>query len=1365
MGDSRADWLQLDDITSLVAERRAQQRLTSADDAAQTASDARTHSSSLLIVAVDETTFVSGGDGIPVADNDGFVPMGHLFHASPGLVHLPPQAESPTQADEVTFIAGVDANGVQPLQTFYAWNDGTIPADYSGGLTNSRKWGPQTAHTAGGAISYYFSDSSNWSQTEKGFFVGGLWLWSAVANISFTQAASAGAAQIVFTRGTNGSAETSTHLTDNGIAHAGETGSSVLLQLTKATISIDTTGNGFGPIQDFGTDGGYPIMTLLHEEGHAIGLGHAGPYNGTVNAGTQQFSPYDSRLWSIMSYIEPQTTSAAYFNQYPVQSTSWHNDDPTGLMPLDILAVQALYGVPSSTPLSGGQVFGFHSNVAGPAGMFFDFTQNASPILTLWDAGGGNTLDISGWSETSTVNLNPGTFSSMHGMINNLAIAFGTAVDSFVGGGGADTVTGNNDGDTFTGNGGNDTFTGGTGTDMVVYSGNFANYTITDLGTGNAFLIADNRPGSPDGTDKVTSVEKAQFADGTHSIPPSNDIAPHLAAGGVPAQYVEQQQQGALVDPALVLTSGSPHLTGATIAITGGFTAGDSLTFVQLGEITGSYNATTHVVTLSGFDNLDDYQAALRAVRFVSSSDDPTASGAHGARAISFTVMNGAQSSNTLTEGVTVIGINDAPSGTDGARTIDFNTSAALGRADFGFSDVDGGLMMGVVIALPPGKGTLTDNGVAITTGNTFVTISDLDTGKLVYTPAAGGVGTGYDSLTFQVRDDGGTADGGKDTDPTPNTLTFNVNSPPTPVLSNAGGTVGYTEQAAPALVDSNLQVTYSGSISGAAVVISGGYVSGDVLSFTPQSGVSGSYDAATHTLTLTGSSSAAAYAAALDSVSFASNSDDPTAHGAQPVRTISFTVTAAGGGTSSPATQTVSVTAVDDPATLQNSFFGTNEITTFGTGQSVFANNGGGASNDPDSALMVTAVNGSAGNVGHQILLPSGALLTLNADGTFFYDPNHAFDTLAAPGSGASDTQGLDVFSYSDGGVSAYVTVTVAGVDSDDTLYGTAGNDTIDGGNGLNMFMLAGVRSAYTVTFNPMTLALQVSGPEGTDTLRNAGLLHFSDETVTADLYTTGSYANAYGGTTVVQADPSLLHPWADVMTATNGQGSLLVQTADTHGGTRWQTVFDPSNYFGWLWHTTQYAASGQPISDTGTNDDGTHWLTVYNGTNGTAAGTLTFDASWNQTGGSIDPALFDTLQWFTHPYDADLGGAAQNLSFTGGTGIDVLYGFAGNDTLNGGGGNDRLSGGTGNDLLTGGAGADRFVFTNGDGNDTITDFAPGTDVVELHAYGLAAFGDLQALMSQQGADTVIGFDPNNTITLQNITIAQLHAGDFILT
>ena len=45
--------------------------------------------------------------------------------------------------------------------------------------------------------------------------------------------------------------------------------------------------------------------------------------------------------------------------------------------------------------------------------------------------------------------------------------------------------------------------------------------------------------------------------------------------------------------------------------------------------------------------------------------------------------------------------------------------------------------------------------------------------------------------------------------------------------------------------------------------------------------------------------------------------------------------------------------------------------------------------------------VNGDAGNVGTQITLPSGALLTVNVDGTFSYDPNGAFDDLPGPLSG----------------------------------------------------------------------------------------------------------------------------------------------------------------------------------------------------------------------------------------------------------------------------------------------------------------------------------------------------------------------------
>jgi VCBS repeat-containing protein len=56
---------------------------------------------------------------------------------------------------------------------------------------------------------------------------------------------------------------------------------------------------------------------------------------------------------------------------------------------------------------------------------------------------------------------------------------------------------------------------------------------------------------------------------------------------------------------------------------------------------------------------------------------------------------------------------------------------------------------------------------------------------------------------------------------------------------------------------------------------------------------------------------------------------------------------------------------------------------------------------------LSVTTVNGSAANVGKQITLASGALLTVNADGSFTYDPNGAFNYLSP------DQQATDTFTY----------------------------------------------------------------------------------------------------------------------------------------------------------------------------------------------------------------------------------------------------------------------------------------------------------------------------------------------------------------
>ena len=64
-----------------------------------------------------------------------------------------------------------------------------------------------------------------------------------------------------------------------------------------------------------------------------------------------------------------------------------------------------------------------------------------------------------------------------------------------------------------------------------------------------------------------------------------------------------------------------------------------------------------------------------------------------------------------------------------------------------------------------PGAGTLSDNGVAVTAGQ-FVTVADITGGKLTFTPAANAQAAAYASFTFQVQDDGGTANGGVDLDP-----------------------------------------------------------------------------------------------------------------------------------------------------------------------------------------------------------------------------------------------------------------------------------------------------------------------------------------------------------------------------------------------------------------------------------------------------------------------------------------------------------------------------------------------------------------------------------------------------------------------
>jgi Ca2+-binding RTX toxin-like protein len=149
-----------------------------------------------------------------------------------------------------------------------------------------------------------------------------------------------------------------------------------------------------------------------------------------------------------------------------------------------------------------------------------------------------------------------------------------------------------------------------------------------------------------------------------------------------------------------------------------------------------------------------------------------------------------------------------------------------------------------------------------------------------------------------------------------------------------------------------------------------------------------------------------------------------------------------------------------------------------------------------------------------------------------------------------------------------------------------------------------------------------------------------------------------------------------------------------------------------------------------------------------------------------------------FSIAHDAQIengtGGAAGDLiigneggnALTGLGGNDTLLGASGGDTLDGGGGNDRLDGGLGADMLSGGAGNDRFIFADGYGTDTITDFAHG-DIIDLTHLGLKVFSDYQDLrdhhMQDAGGNVEITVN-SDVLIIDDVSKAELSQGDFAI-
>lgn len=281
-------------------------------------------------------------------------------------------------------------------------------------------------------------------------------LWADVANIKLTRVGSGTEGEGAYTNdasilfsGSNGGI---------GYAWAYQPGSRAAGALA-GDVFLNVSNDRFATIED----GGFANMAIMHEIGHALGLGHAGAYNGGLVSYAQSAEYYqDSRQYTIMSYFAASNTGANHEATYA----------STPLLH-DIAALQLTYGVNWATRATD-TVYGFNSTADRE--QFHITAADHRVVFAVWDGGGEDTFDFSGYHQDQVIDLRQGAFSDVGGLTGNVAVALGAVIENAIGGSGDDVIHGNSSDNIISGNEGNDVAYGYEGNDTFAYLSGLDSY-------------------------------------------------------------------------------------------------------------------------------------------------------------------------------------------------------------------------------------------------------------------------------------------------------------------------------------------------------------------------------------------------------------------------------------------------------------------------------------------------------------------------------------------------------------------------------------------------------------------------------------------------------------------------------------------------------------------------------------------------------------------------------------------------------------------------------------------------------------------------------------------------------------------------
>ncbi|MGO1119750.1 M10 family metallopeptidase C-terminal domain-containing protein [Rhodovibrionaceae bacterium A322] len=392
--------------------------------------------------------------------------------------------------------------------------------------------------------------------------------------------------------------------------------------------------------------GGYGYITVLHELGHGMGLGH--PHDGGF--GSELFPGIDQiGFYPDGTPFGDSTETGMYGLNQGIFTTMSYNDGFNGAMPdgfeygyqgslgaFDIYALQLMYGANMDTA-TGDDVYRLP-----------DVNESGTFWTSIWDAGGTDALSAEGSTLDSEIDLreapllgsHAGGYLSQAGDISGgYTIANGVTIENAFGGEGWDSITGNDAANLLKGNGGDDRLEGLAGDDQIngnagddLIDGDAGADTVrggqgddsVDGGSGNDTVLGDigndNLSGS-DGDDYMNGGRYGAYA-GNDSDTLMGGAGNDFLQGNLDADQLfgdggNDTLRGGQGDDQLFGGSGDDHLYGdkGSDALNGG--DGTDIAYLQGAESDYSRSDSDGITTLTHSDGSVETLVEMEEVVFL----------------------------------------------------------------------------------------------------------------------------------------------------------------------------------------------------------------------------------------------------------------------------------------------------------------------------------------------------------------------------------------------------------------------------------------------------------------------------------------------------------------------------------------------------------------------------------------------------------------------------------------------------------------------------------------------------------------------------------------------------------------------------